>query len=1296
MSDSESAVELATLGRPFQLGMLYDCRSDALIPGVTLWNFEELQKDIDRRPQPYTDFQIIASDAIEDKASALNIEASLSASFLCGLVKVEGSAKYLNDKKSSKRQSRVTMQYLTHTRFEQLTMNQLGPENVTYPNVFKDGTATHVITAVLYGAQAFFVFDKQVSSEENEQDIQGNLKVMIKKIPLISIEGEGSLKMTDEEKKSTEQFSCKFYGDFALENNPVTFEEAIKTYSLLPKLLGQNGEHAVPMRVWLYPLNKLDSQAAQLVREISIGLIRRSHQVLEELNEYDAQCNDLMNDRIAVQFPEIKTKIRNFKGMCSEYKLVFQKSLARTLPSIRGGGKEEGVVTDILTGKEQSPFRNEMLAGWLEDKEREINVLRSHFSIMKNATLVSSSSELDRIVLDPSNEFVVCFMFTSLKQKETYLKSLRTYLACQTSEISEVKTTDTCESEEAEDKWFRSAEISMQATERVRLFLDFEEANKSKESLKFIVASIQDDTNLGSSIYLFKRGILESKNFELPSKPEPPVVGRTTYNSMELTFPPLQNGFSEIVKYQVMYQKVENSEWITLDTKVKTELFTVSGLEANTNYRFQYEAVCKPGISLTSDPTESKTLPTSPPDNLSKNHIDPQSITVVWDKPLSIGEGATIFCYTVQYREDHDETEKWTEVKTQKTKCLHTVENLKPSHRYRFRVSSDCGKAGKSALSAEVVIATLSEEEAKSKKELQDEIQSERFLEFSIPVGEGPPAVHQLSLHEEPLGNSEHYQKFIFGRGVGKETNKVVMVVGATGAGKSTLINGMVNYILGVQWEDHFRFKLIHEDTKRTQAESQTSIVTAYELSRQEGFQVPFSLTIIDTPGFGDTRGMDKDKLITQQLKDFFSDPDGVDHIDAVCFVVQASLARLTKPQQYVFDSILSIFGKDIENNILILVTFADCEDIPALEAIKAAELPCNKDKKGKPTNFAFNNSALYISNFAKKKLCDDDEDSDSDSKSDDEDNSLRKKKDIWIDTSKNMKKFFRMLGKVEQRSLVLTRKVLEERQRLEIALEKLVPQIRIGLLKMSEIKSTKSCLEQSEANINANKDFEVVKEELKGKRKATHVLSTNCNMCNFSCHPACYLPTPEEIRSCAVMDDDGNCVICPGNCRYDSHLSEKAMWEYEPVKVKTTVSKLKENFVKATGEFMSTKEILTRLEDELSIIEDKLMQLIELSSSCLARLEEIALKPKTLSTSEYIDLLIRNEKEDKKPGFEDRIQNLETMKKNSDLLAKIARGEKLLPDEKKKYRAKMERMKRVSLQIKQTSSIVKSWQSGH
>ena len=35
------------------------------------------------------------------------------------------------------------------------------------------------------------------------------------------------------------------------------------------------------------------------------------------------------------------------------------------------------------------------------------------------------------------------------------------------------------------------------------------------------------------------------------------------------------------------------------------------------------------------------------------------------------------------------------------------------------------------------------------------------------------------------------------------------MVIGATGSGKSTLIDGMVNYMLDASWDDNARFKVI-------------------------------------------------------------------------------------------------------------------------------------------------------------------------------------------------------------------------------------------------------------------------------------------------------------------------------------------------------------------------------------------------------------------------------------------------------------------------------------------------------
>jgi predicted GTPase len=55
-------------------------------------------------------------------------------------------------------------------------------------------------------------------------------------------------------------------------------------------------------------------------------------------------------------------------------------------------------------------------------------------------------------------------------------------------------------------------------------------------------------------------------------------------------------------------------------------------------------------------------------------------------------------------------------------------------------------------------------------------------------------------------------------------------------------------------------------------------------------FDLGYTINIIDTPGFGDTRGLDYDKQIVDQIRELFSSKGakGMTTIDAVCFILKA------------------------------------------------------------------------------------------------------------------------------------------------------------------------------------------------------------------------------------------------------------------------------------------------------------------------------------------------------------------------------------------------------------------------
>uniref|UniRef100_A0A0P5RSW1 AIG1-type G domain-containing protein n=1 Tax=Daphnia magna TaxID=35525 RepID=A0A0P5RSW1_9CRUS len=504
---------------------------------------------------------------------------------------------------------------------------------------------------------------------------------------------------------------------------------------------------------------------------------------------------------------------------------------------------------------------------------------------------------------------------------------------------------------------------------------------------------------------------------------------------------------------------------------------------------------------------------------------------------------------------------------------------------------------------------------------------SKRYADL---IKEGQPNIYQLNA-KEILAN-EDFRWFEINRldgsspTPGRRDHKIIILMGATGCGKSTLINGMVNYILGVQWNDPFRFKCVREDegVTRNQAHSQTSSVTAYTLRHQEGMSIPHSITIIDTPGYGDTRGIERDKKITANIHRFLTQEETrINEIHAACFVAASGDSRLTATQRYIIDSVLSIFGKDMKENLRLLVTFADNADPPVVEACGAANFPATSVSAGISYS-KFNSSVLYCSNAQKEnEFCFDEL--------------------FWDMGQENFHKFFTMLAEMDARNLTSTREVIQRRQQLEQSLQEIESELEICLVNIEDMEKFRQQLIEHGHNMKTNKNFVVERTEMQPVKVDCDkgLLVFNCSNCMTTCDK----PSKKLFQNRTCKNE-----VC--KCQKSYHQVQPFTWTLRLVKVKTTLNEMKAKFESSANQKCTTEELMANCSDELNIAKAKVLSLLDQVGANARSLDSTALRSNALNPSEYLSLMRSRVLEEQAPGYLTRLQTLTELQQSLDASA--------------------------------------------
>ncbi|CAF3984828.1 unnamed protein product [Adineta steineri] len=600
---------MATLGRPFHLGMLYDVRSDKLITGVTLWDPQSLANHTITHKQSNTSCEIITKDSLQDKAHALGVEASLTLRLFSGLMSISGSAKYAEDYQKANDAARLTLKYSTTTHFQQLTMEHLGKGNLDHLDLHDKNLATHVVTGVVYGAEAFFVFDRTVLKGETKEEVSDRLQEIFEN-SIFKMEGDAKLNLTKQEKNFVDKLHCEYYGDFRLNKYPNSFNEAVTVYRQLPSMLGKNNKNAIPKAVWLYPLHLLDYNVTRIVREISPKLVHDSISTIENMRSLKVRGLDLSNSSIFTSLNHMKEQLLDFTARLSEIQYDLKEKIALYLPKLRENtGVEESVLFNVFKQADSSPFNQRKLESWLKEKEKEIALMTTWIKTLtkdRSLHILIKSSSLDEVIDDSRYDYIFCLSFRFIEENDPQLTNMQNYLHNKNSFNSST-------SGKKHTTWFGNRHNMTKFHENVQQFQEFAEANNAgNASIKFIVNeeySVNDTKTI--ELILYERGS-GKKDFIIPSKPGAPYAISVTDNNVTLSWADAASGTEEVQNYKVMYQKhrgktlvaknqsEEEEQWAEEYTKASHKKIIILNLPPSTTFVFKVQSITAIGLSAIS------------------------------------------------------------------------------------------------------------------------------------------------------------------------------------------------------------------------------------------------------------------------------------------------------------------------------------------------------------------------------------------------------------------------------------------------------------------------------------------------------------------------------------------------------------------------------------------------------------------------------------------------------------------------------------------------------------------------
>lgn len=450
-----------------------------------------------------------------------------------------------------------------------------------------------------------------------------------------------------------------------------------------------------------------------------------------------------------------------------------------------------------------------------------------------------------------------------------------------------------------------------------------------------------------------------------------------------------------------------------------------------------------------------------------------------------------------------------------------------------------------------------------------------------------------------------------------------VILLGRTGAGKTTMINVVANLILGLSYDDPRQYAISQKATLQNEESPEAKIVLNCniancsamqtdllsigdaEVSQTKGCNIyefenkDIKLYIADTPGVGDTSGPEQDE---ENKHHIISGIKKMGSFDAIILVHKASDARMDLVLQYFITEVKGMLTKDCEENFVVCFTnVINLAKIDAKKALQTLGIPLKH-------TCCFENDCLLEPSEIKKHLS-----------PEDFADYYRSAEGHWKTNKNNFDKLLGIISRLHTKDSKPVVQLHNRKYVLMVILQEESRKAEHLSKKRAEVKSRKEDLLSLDKDIQSVMNYsfeevELVTESYVDKEEQTveavmpnNKKNTMCNICSKVCHDGCGLEGffgeagHFKIQSCTAFQSKTVCLQCNHGYEYHLHTNKSRTVTFVDVTktrvVKVPVQKV-DNIKKDKHErFMANKMIL---ESEVNKADFEIKQLdAEVESCC-------------------------------------------------------------------------------------------------